>query len=302
MQTCPYGLELFLKLYITDDCLIVRDNCLISFIMDTSFCKSNHKLREMGRTAVISAICVGSLMMCGCSSIKNTWNGMTQTGQGATAGGAAGAAIGAGIGALIGGGRGTWIGALVGGALGAGTGAVVGNSMQRQKADLEAQLQQLRDQTDQNTSDIAANKQAIDDIKVQMVKDRNDLDAIRLVMGDAVLFPTGKYNLSADAQAVLSRVAYNLDKFPDTDITVVGFTDNTGTEKLNQTLSEERARSVASYLEGHGVSPARVKTLGEGWNDPVASNETAAGRAQNRRVEIYITAGQKMIEQAQTSN
>ena len=92
---------------------------------------------------------------------------MTQTGQGATAGGAAGAAIGAGIGALIGGGRGTWIGALVGGALGAGTGAVVGNSMQRQKADLEAQLQQLRLQTDQNTSDIAANKPAIEDITVR---------------------------------------------------------------------------------------------------------------------------------------
>lgn len=277
--------------------------------MENTLGKSNHKLRAFGRTAVISAICAGSLMMCGCSAIKNTWNGMSQTGQGATAGGAAGAAIGAGIGALIGGGRGTWIGALVGGALGAGTGAVVGNSMQRQKADLEAQLQQLRDQTDQNTSDIAANsqaiaanKQAIDDIKVQMVKDSNNLDAIKLVMGDAVLFPTGKYNLSADAQAVLSRVAYNLDQFPDTDITVVGFTDNTGTEQLNQTLSEERAQSVASYLESHGVSASRVKTVGEGWNDPIASNETAAGRAQNRRVEIYITAGQKMIEQAQASN
>ncbi|MDE6806573.1 MAG: OmpA family protein, partial [Muribaculaceae bacterium] len=244
----------------------------------------------------------------GCSALSNTWNGMSQTGQGASAGGAAGAAIGAGIGALIGGGRGTWIGALVGGALGAGTGAVVGNSMQRQKAELESQLAQLKAQTDQNTQDIAqnrqdidANTQAINDIKVQMVKDRNDLDAIKLVMGDAVLFPTGKYALSAGAEAVLSRVAYNLDQFPDTDITVVGYTDNTGTEQLNQTLSEERAQSVASYLEAHGVNASRVKTLGEGWNDPIASNSTPEGRAQNRRVEIYITASQQMINNASAS-
>lgn len=257
--------------------------------------------RRAANTAVIAAICAGSLLMCGCSSLKNTWNGMTQTGQGAAAGGAAGAAIGAGVGAIIGGGRGSWIGALVGGALGAGTGAAVGNSMQRQKADLENQLNQLRQQTDRNTQDIAANSRAIDDIKVQMVKDRNDLDAIKLVMGDAVLFQTGKYALSAGAEAVLSRVAYNLDQFPDTDITVVGYTDNTGSEQLNQKLSEERAQSVANYLESHGVSASRIKTVGRGWNDPIASNATAEGRAQNRRVEIFITAGQKMIENAQAS-
>ncbi|MBD5181271.1 OmpA family protein [bacterium] len=267
-----------------------------------------NKSRRFGRVSIIAAVCAGSLMMSGCSALSNTWNGMSQTGQGASAGGAAGAAIGAGIGALIGGGRGTWIGALVGGALGAGTGAVVGNSMQRQKAELESQLAQLKAQTDQNTQDIAqnrqdidANTQAINDIKVQMVKDRNDLDAIKLVMGDAVLFPTGKYALSAGAEAVLSRVAYNLDQFPDTDITVVGYTDNTGTEQLNQTLSEERAQSVASYLEAHGVNASRVKTLGEGWNDPIASNSTPEGRAQNRRVEIYITASQQMINNASAS-
>lgn len=267
------------------------------------------KSRHLGRVSIIAAVCAGSLMMSGCTALQNTWGGMSQTGQGATAGGAAGAAIGAGIGALIGGGKGSWIGALVGGALGAGTGAAVGNSMQRQKAELESQLAQLQQQTDRNTQDIAqnrkdidANTQAINDIKVQMVKDRNDLDAIKLVMGDAVLFPTGKYALSAGAQAVLSRVAYNLDQFPDTDITVVGYTDNTGSEQLNQTLSEERAQSVASFLENHGVSASRVQTKGEGWNDPIASNATAAGRAQNRRVEIYITASQKMIENASASN
>ena len=263
------------------------------------------KVSNLGKNTLIAALCAGSLMMGGCSSIRNTWDSMSQAGQGATAGGAAGAAIGAGVGALIGGGRGTWIGALVGSALGAGTGALVGNSMDRQKKALEEQLNELREQSDQNTSDIAqnradiaANKAAIDDIKVQMVKDSNNLDAIKLVMGDAVLFPTGSYTLSAGAEATLSRVAYNLDQFPDTDVTVVGFTDNTGSEALNNKLSLERAESVVNYLASHGVASSRLKAVGEGWNDPVASNATPEGRAQNRRVEIYITASKKMIESA----
>lgn len=264
-------------------------------------------IHNAGRTAVISAICAGSLMMGGCASMKSTWDGMSQTGQGATAGGAAGAAVGAGVGALIGGGKGTWIGALVGSALGAGTGALVGNSMDRQKKELEQQLASLQDQTDQNSQDIAANRdaieanrQAIESIKIESVKDSNNLDAIKVVMGDAVLFKTGKYDLSAAAQAALSRVAYNLGQFPDTDVTVVGFTDNTGSQQVNDRLSLQRAESVVSYLKQHGVKTSRLKAVGEGWNNPVASNATAEGRAQNRRVEIFITASRQMIENAES--
>lgn len=245
----------------------------------------------------------------GCS----TWNNMSQSGQGAAAGGAIGAAVGTGVGALIGGGKGTWIGALVGSALGAGTGALVGNSMDRQKKALEEQINELKSQQDINTQnidrnskDIAANKEAIaknskdiEDIKIEMVKDRNNLDAIKLVMGDAILFKTDSYSLSAEADAVLARVAYNLKQYPDTDVTVVGFTDNTGTEAYNQKLSLERAQSVADYLQSQGVAASRLKTVGDGENDPVASNSTAAGRAQNRRVEMYITASKAMIDEAQ---
>lgn len=238
----------------------------------------------------------------GCSQ----WNSMSQSGQGATAGGGIGAAVGAGVGALIGGGRGTWIGALVGSALGAGTGALVGNSMDRQKKALEAQLDQLRAQEsadeqniNRNAEGIAQNAKDIDDIKVEMVKDRNNLDAIKLVMGDAVLFNTNSYALSAGADAMLSRVAYNLKQYPNTDITVVGFTDDTGTEAYNQKLSLQRAQSVADYLESLGIAESRLKTVGDGENDPIASNATAAGRAQNRRVEMYITADKKMIQEAQ---
>lgn len=241
-----------------------------------------------GSAAALAAV----LLLSGCSSIKNTWDGMSQTGQGATAGGTIGAAVGTGVGALIGGGKGTWIGALVGGALGAGTGALVGNHMDKQKKALEEQLSQMQDQENRNSQDIQ-------DIKVQMVKDRNDLDAIKLVLGDAVLFQTGKSNLSAAADATLNRVAYNLKQFPDTDVTVVGYTDNTGSEQLNQNLSEKRAESVVSYLESQGIAASRLKAVGMGENDPVASNSTSEGRAQNRRVEMFITADAQMISNAQ---
>ncbi|MDE6338236.1 MAG: OmpA family protein [Muribaculaceae bacterium] len=240
-----------------------------------------------------------AMLMSSCSSLQNTWNSMSDTGQGATAGGTIGAAVGTGIGALLGGGKGTWIGALVGGALGAGTGALVGNKMDSQKKALEEQLAQMREQEAQNAQNINKNAQDIQDIKVQMVKDRNDLDAIKLVLGDAILFPTGKATLSQAADAALSRVAYNLKQFPNTDITVVGFTDNTGSVQLNQNLSEQRAQSVVNYLESQGIPASRLKAVGMGENDPIASNATAAGRAQNRRVEMYITADQHMINEAQ---
>lgn len=247
------------------------------------------KLRNFAKTGIMSVLCASFIAMGGCSSIKNTWNGMTQAGQGATAGGAIGAAVGTGVGALIGGGKGTWIGALVGSAIGAGTGALVGNQMDKQKRDLEQQLASVRELASQRDTTYI----------VQTVKDSNNLDAIRLVLGDAVLFSTGSYTLTPTAEAALAKVAYNLQQFPNTDVTVVGFTDNTGSQAVNDKLSLERAQSVENYLAAHGISVARMKAIGQGWNNPIASNSTAAGRAQNRRVEIFITADKQMIQNAQ---
>lgn len=247
---------------------------------------NTHRLTH---TFIALALCAGFLIPTGCSSIKNTWNSMSGTGQGATAGGAAGAAVGTGIGALIGGGRGSWIGALVGGALGAGTGALVGNSMDRQKKSLEKELASVKE---------LASKRDTTYI-VETVKDRNNLDAIRLVLGDAILFSTGSSALTPTAQAALARVAYNLKQYPQTDVTVVGYTDNTGSEQLNQNLSQKRAQAVVDYLIGAGIPASRLTAVGKGWNDPIASNSTAAGRAQNRRVELYITANQQMIQDAE---
>ena len=135
------------------------------------------KISKLARNTVMGVVCASFVAMGGCSSIKNTWNSMNQTGQGAAAGGTIGAAVGTGVGALIGGGKGTWIGALVGGALGAGTGALVGNHMDKQKEELEKELASVRE---------LANKKDTTYI-IQTVKDSNNLDAIRLVLGDAVL-------------------------------------------------------------------------------------------------------------------
>ena len=97
----------------------------------------------------------------------------------------------------------------------------------------------------------------------------------------------------------MSRIAYNLKQFPESDITVVGYTDNTGSQQVNDKLSQQRAESVVDYLEQQGVAADRLKAIGKGWDDPIASNSTAAGRAQNRRVEIYITANQQAIANAE---
>lgn len=234
------------------------------------------------------SLCMGTMFSGGCSSVKSAWNGMTQTGQGAVAGGTAGAAVGAGVGALIGGGKGTWIGALVGSAIGAGAGSLVGNSMDRQRKQLEAELASVKE--------LASKKDTT--YIVQTVKDSNNLDAIKLVLGNSVLFKTNSSQLSAEAESTLNKIAYNLKQFPDTDVTVVGYTDNTGTEEINRKLSLDRAQSVVNDLEALGISADRLKAVGEGWNDPIASNATPDGRAQNRRVELFITASKQMVEKA----
>lgn len=251
------------------------------------------KTKEIMKKATIVVLCASALFTgAGCSSIKNTWDSMSQTGQGASAGGLAGAAVGTGIGALIGGGKGTWIGALVGGALGAGTGALIGNHMDKQKNELEKELAQVKELASQRDTTYI----------VQTVKDSNDLDAIKLVLGSSVLFNTNSYTLSATADAALAKVAYNLKQFPNTDVTIVGYTDNTGTDAINDKLSLERAQAVRDYLETQGIASSRLQAIGDGSNNPIASNATAAGRAQNRRVEMYITADKQLIQDAEAQN
>lgn len=217
---------------------------------------------------------VGGSMICATSSCN-----MSNTSKGALIGGGGGAGVGAGVGALIGGGKGAAIGSAIGAAVGAGAGALIGNKMDKQKKELEEQLAQQA--------------------KVEETTDANGLKAIKVTFEGGILFPTGKYNLNEQAKADLSRFASSLNSNPDTNVQIYGFTDNIGSFAVNQKLAGERADAVMSYLANAGVSPTRLTAQGVPMADYVASNDTPAGRAQNRRVEVYISANKAMIEKAE---
>ena len=199
--------------------------------------------------------------------------------KGAAIGGGSGAALGAGLGALIGKGKGAGIGAAVGAAVGTGVGVLIGQKMDKQQKELEAQLAQQA--------------------KVEQTTDQNGLQAIKVTFDGGILFATGKSDLSATAQADLTKFAVNLLNNPGTEVTIIGYTDNTGSMAVNEKLSNERALAVRNYLVKCGVDANRLQAYGVPMADYVASNDTAEGRAQNRRVEIYIYASQEMINQAE---
>lgn len=203
--------------------------------------------------------------------------GMNNTGKGSLIGGGSGAAIGAGVGALIGKGKGAAIGAAIGTAVGAGAGALIGHKMDKQ-------AEQLR---------------AIENAKVEEATDANGLKAIRVTFDGGILFPTNGTTLSNQARTDLSEFALSLKQNPETNVEVYGFTDNTGSMAANQKVSTGRADSVLKYLESCGVASSRISAEGKPMTDYIASNETAAGRAQNRRVEIFISANEEMIRQAE---
>ena len=203
----------------------------------------------------------------GCASWSNT-------GKGAAIGAGSGAALGAGIGALAGKGKGAAIGAAVGAAVGSGT----GRRMDKQKKELEA----------------------IEGAKVESVQDVNNLQAIKVTFDNGILFATNKSELSPASREALTKFATSLRNSPDTDVTIYGHTDNTGTRAVNERISKERADAVANFLVGQGISRSRLTTEGLAFDQPVADNSTAEGRAQNRRVEIYITANADMIKKAES--
>ncbi|WP_251621493.1 OmpA family protein [Odoribacter lunatus] len=216
------------------------------------------------------SILVLELLFPGCSS-------MSYTGKGAAIGAGSGAALGAGIGALAGKGKGAAIGAAVGGAVGAGTGALIGRRMDKQKKELEK----------------------IQNAQVESVTDVNNLQAIKVTFDNGILFATNKSELGSAAKTALTQFANSLKNSPDTDVTIYGHTDNTGSRAVNEKLSKERAEAVANFLVGNGISRSRLITEGLAYDFPIADNTTAEGRAKNRRVEVYITANETMIKKAE---
>lgn len=204
----------------------------------------------------------GSLVLAACTDPSqigaNSSNPKTQQG----------ALIGAGAGALLGAlskgdgnrGDGALVGAVVGGALGAG----VGYSLDRQEAELRAQL-------------------GNDDVTITNTGDR-----LIVSLPQDILFATDSAAVRPDLQNDLSTVAGNLQQYPQSTIQVIGHTDSDGEAGYNQQLSERRASAVGNVLLNAGVSSSRIQTFGRGESQPIASNLNADGKAQNRRVEIVI--------------
>ncbi|GAB2960340.1 hypothetical protein GCM10027048_30010 [Hymenobacter coalescens] len=200
-------------------------------------------------------------------------DGMSRTAKGGVIGAGAGAAAGAVLGRVIGGKSGTAIGAITGAAVGGATGAVIGRKMDKQAEELQRDMKNAR---------------------VERVG-----EGIKITFDAGILFDTNKSDLRAASQTEIQKMAEVLKKYPDTNVLVEGHTDNTGSDAINQPLSERRAQAVANYTVQQGVESGRITTKGYGSTQPVADNTTAEGKQANRRVEIAIYANEKMKKAAE---
>ncbi len=207
------------------------------------------------RMLVLSAL--GLLTLLGGSGCASN------TAKGAIVGTAGGIAVGSAVGAAAGSAaKGAIIGAVVGGA----AGAIIGHQMDKQAQELHR----------------------IEGAKVERVG-----EGIQVTFASGLLFDFDSDVLRPTARGNLQKLANSLDKYPNTDLLIAGHTDALGSGSYNQGLSERRARSAANYLSSQGVSGARIVTRGLGETEPVASNETEAGRQANRRVEVAIFANKE---------
>jgi len=189
-----------------------------------------------------------------------------------------GGAIGAGVGGAVGGVIGhqsdnTVVGAIIGAAVGGAAGALIGRHMDKQAEELKADLKGAT---------------------VERVG-----EGILITFDSGLLFGFDSYSLQAATKTNLSNLAKTLKKYDDTNILVEGHTDNTGEDSYNQSLSDKRAEEVKVYLTEQGVPASRVTTKGYGEKQPLAPNDTEAGKKSNRRVEVAIYANDEMKKLAE---
>lgn len=210
----------------------------------------------------ISTITLASIMALSFSGCAD----MTRAQKGALMGALGAATVGGLIGSKSGD---AGKGALIGGAVGAIGGAVIGNYMDKQAKELE-----------------------------RVAETRRVDDGVVVTMKDKILFDIGQATLKPESRASLQKIGGVLAKYEKTDITIAGHTDSTGSLSTNQTLSERRAQAVRDYLNTQNVDTSRLKITGFGPGAPIASNDTAEGRSQNRRVEIHIAPSDVLVQEA----
>ena len=194
---------------------------------------------------------------------------LSQKEKGAIIGAASGAAVGAAVGSASGS---TAKGAIIGAAVGGAAGAVIGHQMDQQAKEI---------------------KQGIPGAVVERVG-----EGLQVTFESGLLFPYDSDVLTSAAQQNLATLASSLDKYPNTDIIIVGHTDANGSDDYNLSLSERRAKAAVNYLVSRGVTRSRLRAAGRGESEPVGANDTDAGRQLNRRVEVAIYANETLKAQA----
>jgi outer membrane protein OmpA-like peptidoglycan-associated protein len=194
---------------------------------------------------------------------------MTETQKGTAKGAGIGAGAGAVVGAIAGGGK----GAAIGAAVGAGAGAIAGNVWSKR---MEAQKQEMETAT------------AGTGVQVSQTADNR----LKLDIPSDISFDTGRADIKPNFRPVLDNFASSLAKNPVTTVTIIGHTDNTGTDAINNPLSVNRAASARNYLVERGIATSRIAIDGRGSREPLVTNDSAANRAKNRRVEIYVAEPQ----------
>jgi len=195
---------------------------------------------------------------------------MNETERGTAKGAGIGAGAGAVIGALTGGSKGAVAGAAAGGLVGAVAGNVWSTRMERQRQQME--------QATQGTG-----------VQVTQTADNR----LKLEIPSDISFATGRSDINSNFRPILDRFATGLNENPAATVTIIGHTDSTGTDAINNPLSLNRAAHTRDYLAGRGVSPQRIAVDGRGSREPIASNANESGRARNRRVEIYVAEQQQ---------
>lgn len=212
----------------------------------------------------LSLLLVSALVVAGCAQPPS------KTQKGAMIGTGVGAAVGAGLGQAIGGDtKGTLVGAGIGALVGGLAGGGIANYMEKQEM---------------------AMNQALAGVEGASVQ--RNMNTLALTFKSDVMFDTGSAVLKAGAYDEMNRVAQVMNQYPETTIQIAGHTDSVGAESTNQILSERRADAVKNALAAQGVNPARMRTLGYGESQPIADNNSDAGRQMNRRVTVTITPNQ----------
>lgn len=218
----------------------------------------------------VFTVLLAATMVMGCQTVKNANNKQ----KGAVIGAAGGALLGAIIGNNVGSKDNSELGAVIGGVVGGTAGVLIGAKMDKQAKEIENQ---------------------IPGAEVERV---GDGIVINFDENSGVFFETGKFNVSGESATMLTKLANVMKEYKDTNIIITGHTDSVGADAANMTLSKNRAQAVENFLTNQGVARSRFTTKWYGETNPIASNETAAGRAKNRRVTLGILPNEKMKEEA----